>query len=414
MKKLVSIFLIIAMIAATLLAVIPASADEPEVVNLLPAGVLNQLKNELASSNAGLHAFAPYAPYVYTNSAVNNKIAGSKLLSINIPVNKTGSADANGNFYFTLGVLPSNKAHATASVNDLTKYRIAIKGSEYGLNANSNVFKFIKVDLSAYNIYVREDETLTFFDNSDTIFPVWASTTNSELYVTIRDDAPNFMGFAACAGNIGGSYNASPTACIIFDLELEKNIDKAPWREYFIKEMNSIIPSFERIEGQFGERGYIAKQGEVFDIDECRVEILYTHHDGLLANPMNDSSMVFRITGEEKSVLFLGDLGPDGGDILYDESRDKLKSDVVQMAHHGHMNVGMEVYAAIEPKACLWCCADWLYNEPEIPHYLENREFLRSVGRGRMYGTTVTRKWMDILGVKEHFVTKDGTNKLFI
>ena len=225
MKKLVSIFLIIAMIAATLLAVIPASADEPEVVNLLPAGVLNQLKNELAASNAGLHAFAPYAPYVYTNSAVNNKIAGSKLLSINIPVNKTGSADANGNFYFTLGVLPSNKAHATASVNDLTKYRIAIKGSEYGLNANSNVFKFIKVDLSAYNIYVREDETLTFFDNSDTIFPVWASTTNSELYVTIRDDAPNFMGFAACAGNIGGSYNASPTACIIFDLELEKNID---------------------------------------------------------------------------------------------------------------------------------------------------------------------------------------------
>ena len=135
--------------------------------------------------------------------------------------------------------------------------------------------------------------------------------------------------------------------------ELEKNIDKAPWREYFIKEMNSIIPSFERIEGQFGERGHIAKQGEVFDIDECRVEILYTHHDGLLANPMNDSSMVFRITGEEKSVLFLGDLGPDGGDILYDESRDKLKSDVVQMAHHGHMNVGMEVYAAIEPKACL-------------------------------------------------------------
>ena len=196
--------------------------------------------------------------------------------------------------------------------------------------------------------------------------------------------------------------------------ELEKNIDKAPWREYFIKEMNSIIPSFERIEGQFGERGYIAKQGEVFDIDECRVEILYTHHDGLLSNPMNDSSMVFRITGEEKSVLFLGDLGPDGGDILYDESRDKLKSDIVQMAHHGHMNVGMEVYAAIEPKACLWCCADWLYNEPEIPHYLQNREFLRSVGRGRMYGTTLTRKWMDILGVKEHFVTKDGTNKLFI
>ena len=31
--------------------------------------------------------------------------------------------------------------------------------------------------------------------------------------------------------------------------------------------------------------------------------------------------------------------------MLYEESRDILKADIVQMAHHGHMNVGMEVYA---------------------------------------------------------------------
>jgi hypothetical protein len=123
---------------------------------------------------------------------------------------------------------------------------------------------------------------------------------------------------------------------------------------------------------------------------------------------------VFHITTPNKKVLFLGDLGPEAGDVLYEESRDILKADIVQMAHHGHMNVGMEVYAAIMPDACMWCCADWLYNEPEIPHYLQNRQKLRSMQRERMYGTTVTRKWMDILGVKTHYVTKDGTQEIVL
>lgn len=85
---------------------------------------------------------------------------------------------------------------------------------------------------------------------------------------------------------------------------------------------------------------------------------------------MNDSSLVFKLSTSNKSVLFLGDLGPEGGDTLYWESRHLLKADMVQMAHHGHINCGMKVYAAIAPKACLWCCADWLYNESKVPEYL--------------------------------------------
>ena len=58
----------------------------------------------------------------------------------------------------------------------------------------------------------------------------------------------------------------------------------------------------------------------------------------------------------------------------------------------------------------MWCCPDWLYDECEIPTYLEDREMLRRMQRERMYGTAVTRRWMDILGVKTHYVTKDGAN----
>ena len=74
----------------------------------------------------------------------------------------------------------------------------------------------------------------------------------------------------------------------------------------------------------------------------------------------------------------------------------------------------MEVYAAIMPEACLWCAPAWLYAEEEVPHYLADREKLRRMQRTRMYGTAVTRRWMDILGVKTHYVTANGTNKIVL
>ena len=158
--------------------------------------------------------------------------------------------------------------------------------------------------------------------------------------------------------------------------------------------------------------GYRQHQGESLDIDEIHIDFLFSYHEGLTANIINDSSLVFKVTTPNKTVMFLGDLEHDAGDLLFRESRHLLKSDICQMAHHGHMNVGMEVYAAIMPEACLWCCADWLYNEPEIPPYLEDAQRLRRMGRIRMYGTAVTRKWMDILGVRKHYVTKDGTQRI--
>ena len=182
--------------------------------------------------------------------------------------------------------------------------------------------------------------------------------------------------------------------------------------EWFRHDLNNILPEFNAALPLFCDKTHLTCQGESLDIDEVHIDFIYSYHEGLTANVVNDSSLVFKVTTPNKTVMFLGDLGPDGGDLLFRESRHLLKSDICQMAHHGHMNVGMEVYAAIMPEACLWCCADWLYNEPEIPPYLEDAGKLRRMGRIRMYGTAVTRKWMDILGVCKHYVTKDGTQRI--
>jgi hypothetical protein len=194
--------------------------------------------------------------------------------------------------------------------------------------------------------------------------------------------------------------------------EMLPKADEAPDRDYFIAELDEVLPAFEAIEDRFRDKAHVVKQGESITVDEVRIDFLYTFRDGLYANLMNDASLVFTLKTPNKKVLFLGDLGPEAGDVLMDESREKLKADIVQMAHHGHMNVSMEIYAAVMPEACLWCAPEWLYNEPEIPAYLKNREALRARGRGRMYGVGLTRKWMDALGVTTHYVTKDGTQEI--
>ncbi len=197
-------------------------------------------------------------------------------------------------------------------------------------------------------------------------------------------------------------YNFPPYSLI--------NNHDVPDYEYFSEELNEMLPAFAEVEPLIRDKSHIVKQGESITVDECKIDFLYSYHDGLYSNVMNDASLVFKLTTPEKTVLFLGDLGPDGGDFLFRESRHLLKSDIVQMAHHGHMNVGMEVYAEIAPTTCLWCCPDWLYDEPELPPYLSRTEKHFHDRRMRMYGTAVTRRWMDILGAREHYVTKDGTN----
>ena len=101
-----------------------------------------------------------------------------------------------------------------------------------------------------------------------------------------------------------------------------------------------------------------------------------------------------------RSVLFLGDLGPEGGRDLLQTCADKLPSDVVQMSHHGHSGVTKEVYEKIAPRVCLWCAPDWLWEEEDVEFEPE------------LWGTKHQRKWMEELGVREHYVTKDGTQEI--
>jgi len=184
--------------------------------------------------------------------------------------------------------------------------------------------------------------------------------------------------------------------------------------EYFKSELLETLPSFLEILPSIKDIACVATQGDTIEIDEVKIDFIFSYHKELTNNLMNDSSLVFKLSTPNKSVMFLGDIGPDAGDYVYFESKDKLKADMVQMAHHGGLGCGMEIYAAIAPEACLWCCRKEWYEGSYYPKVLDDRERLKELGWMRMHKIPVTREWMEKLGVKKHYVTKDGTNKIFL
>ena len=140
------------------------------------------------------------------------------------------------------------------------------------------------------------------------------------------------------------------------------------------------------------------KCGDVHNYDGYSVRVLRDPHEEL-CNNINDSSLVYRVTVGEASILFLGDLGVAGGkQLLADSDPALLKADYVQMAHHGQNGVSRDVYEAIKPSYCLWCTPTWLWDNMGPGGYDTNQ-----------FKTVVVRGWMsEIGGIKRHYKMQEG------
>ncbi len=120
----------------------------------------------------------------YTNapfSISDDAFAGKKLHSISLPVYRTGKVDEEGLLTFTLFVLPNTyNALISTGMTDVTRYEIKIDPAEYDLEAEKrNVFKYITVDLTEYEIQLSDTQTLAFGVSSDTILLAAMSTSIS-------------------------------------------------------------------------------------------------------------------------------------------------------------------------------------------------------------------------------------------
>lgn len=138
-------------------------------------------------------------------------------------------------------------------------------------------------------------------------------------------------------------------------------------------------------------------KGQEILVDNVKITVMNRPY--LFANnSINNSSVAYMLDIHGKKALFLGDMGEEAGkQLIADNPPEVLKSDIVQMAHHGQSGVGLEVYRVIQPEICLWGAPGWLWNNDSGS----------GVDSGS-WGTMETRKWMAQLGVPYHLCIKDG------
>lgn len=132
-------------------------------------------------------------------------------------------------------------------------------------------------------------------------------------------------------------------------------------------------------------------KNQIIKMDNIECEIIKIATPEIInSNNGNESSMVFKMTAKDvnKSMLFLGDCYIYASEILLKEP-EKLKADVVQMAHHGQSGVTKQVYEAISPKLCCFNAPIWLYNNDSGNGY--------NTGKWR---SIEVRSWVEELNAK--------------
>ncbi len=96
--------------------------------------------------------------------------------------------------------------------------------------------------------------------------------------------------------------------------------------------------------------------GQPVRLKGLELEVLYTQED-LYPDSIakfNNTSMVTRIKAGGQTVMMLGDILKEGCNIMIDRFGDYLKSDIMQMAHHGYIAASVEFYQRVDPSVVLW------------------------------------------------------------
>lgn len=148
------------------------------------------------------------------------------------------------------------------------------------------------------------------------------------------------------------------------------------------------IEAFVRELSRHGVPVRKAQAGSVLQAGGLRLEILHDAREYEQGKTINDTSLVIRAAFPSRDLLFLGDLGRVAAEsLLKTADPQKLRCDIVQMAHHGQDAAGEDFYKAVRPKICLYTAPLWLWENDS--------------GNGRGSGpwkTLETRSWMEALG----------------
>lgn len=116
---------------------------------------------------------------------------------------------------------------------------------------------------------------------------------------------------------------------------------------------------------------YQLHAGQSYYYKGLEIEILQTTEEFYpnLPTSWNDTSIAFRMKFDSgKTVMFLGDSMKVLCQLLEDTYGDYMKSDVLQLAHHGLLGGYLELYQHIDPDVCFWSTTEDRFNGNDKSH----------------------------------------------
>ena len=105
--------------------------------------------------------------------------------------------------------------------------------------------------------------------------------------------------------------------------------------------------------------------GMKLDMYGVELEFLFTPEDiyPRTLRYFNNASSVFTISANGTKFMVLGDICDQSSDIISKRYGNYLKSDIVQVAHHGNIGATSEIYDFIDPAVALWPTSQNLFNK---------------------------------------------------
>lgn len=102
---------------------------------------------------------------------------------------------------------------------------------------------------------------------------------------------------------------------------------------------------------------YTFHTGERLYLPGCQIEFLVCHEDYYLNNFVwiNDTSSAFRVTMQGKTMMVFGDCTSEVNDAIMTKAfGNYIKSDIMQITHHGVGGGTLDTFKAVNPTICLW------------------------------------------------------------
>ena len=96
--------------------------------------------------------------------------------------------------------------------------------------------------------------------------------------------------------------------------------------------------------------------GMQFWIRNAKIDVLYTY-EAYFPNKLsifNNSTMVTRMTVGGQTIMWLGDIQNEGSNVICNMYGNYIKSDIVQVAHHGYTGATKELYRLVDPAIAFW------------------------------------------------------------